>query len=106
MMGLTCPKCGGNNMPIAPKPLQVEVYCRDCGTYLEAQWSPMSSIKNDGSEAELSIEPCQCPLSEIKEVYEQFKHLDMVIGDRDVIGDSIIHQLAYDLWQAIKSANE
>ena len=89
-------------MPITPKPLQVEVYCRDCGTYLEALWGEVPR----GRQPEAMFEPCQCPLSEIRETYERFKHLDRVIGDRDVIGDSIIHQLAYDLWQAIKSAVE
>lgn len=83
-------------MPITPKPLQIEVYCRDCGTSLEAQWSPMSRIKNDGSEAGLSIEPCQCPLNEIRKVYEKHKPEPKWYTSL----------LASDLWQAIKASVE
>lgn len=73
------------NMPITPKPLQIEVYCRDCGTYLEAWW--------DNKKSEIAIEPCKCPLTEVRVIYERYK-LNPHTATR------------YALWQAIKAACE
>lgn len=75
-------------MPITPEPLRIQVYCKDCGTYLKARWSEVFG--------EISIEPCQCPLNEIRKVYEKYKHMDTCFSDRDFAG----------LWQAIKVSLE
>lgn len=72
-------------MPITPKPLQIEVYCRDCGTYLQCTWN----------RSEISVEPCQCPLNEMREVYEQYGP-----------SPKWTLELAVDLWQAIKASVE
>ena len=74
-------------MPIAPKLLELQIYCRDCGTYLEAKWDHVNASH------EIEVEPCQCPLNEIREIYEGFKNKP--------------HKLqGYTLWEAIKAACE
>lgn len=70
-------------MPIAPKPLEMWIYCTDCGTYLRAKWN-----KN-----EIAMEACQCPLNEIRKIHEKYKH-DPHTATR------------YVLWQAIKASVE
>lgn len=87
-------------MQITPKPLQIEVYCRDCGTYLEAKWD------NSNESPEIAVEPCQCTLNEIKKVHERFKHLDKLLCDTEWHTDSMPFSIASELWQAIKAVCE
>lgn len=94
-------------MPITPKPLQVnyrasqiEVYCKDCGTYLKSEWC--KNVKG-----EIAVEPCKCPLSEIRKVFEKYKHLDTVISDvRWIKAGDFKYHIIRDLWQAIKASLE
>lgn len=74
-------------MPITPKPLEIEVACRDCGTYLQAEWDDENDV------GEIVMEACQCPLNEIRKVYEKYK-VDPHNATR------------YELWQAIKASVE
>ena len=84
-------------MPITPKPLEVEIYCRDCGTYLQGTWN----------RSEISVEPCQCPLNEIRKVYELYKHMDRLITDPILHSGSDFRLfLLAELWQAIKASVE
>lgn len=96
-------------MPITPKPLpvnyrasQIEVYCRDCGMYLE------TAVDKD-FEYKIAVESCQCPLNEIRKVYEKYKHLDRVI-DRVIcdtrFSSDFPHTLLRDMWQIIKTSVE
>lgn len=68
--------------------------------YLEAKWDK----KFIGPE--IAIEPCQCPLNEIRKVYEQYKHMDRVLCDRGMAAANMPYTIACDLWQAIKAACE
>ena len=83
-------------MQITPKPLQIEVYCRDCGTYLEATWE-----KTDRG---IAVEPCKCPLNEIRQIYEKYKHMDKVVCD--VRFNDFPHVMVREMWQAIKASVE
>lgn len=85
------------NMPITPKPLQIKIYCKDCGTYLKARFSKVNG--------EISIEPCWCPLNEIRKVYEKYKHLDKVICDTRW-GNDYTYVVLREFWQAIKASVE
>lgn len=94
-------------MPIAPKPLQIDyralqitVYCRDCGTYLDVKW-------NDAVKGEIAVEPCQCKLNEIRKVYEQYKHMDRAMTDPILFeGVDVKFILMNKFWQAIKAVCE
>ena len=66
---------------------EIQVHCRDCGMYLE------SSGYEDGK-AEIAVEACQCPLNEIRKVYEKYK-------DR-LNGVDFKYDIMSNLWQAIK----
>ena len=37
-----------------------------------------------------------------QEVYDKYVHLDACLSDREWMGESIVAQVFYDLWQAIK----
>lgn len=42
--------------------------------------------------------------SPIKKVYEQFKHLDSLLCDKQWVGeDTHFHRMCYDFWQAIRT---
>ena len=38
----------------------------------------------------------------IKKVYEQYKHLDILLSDEEWLGENLKDQITFDLWQAIK----
>jgi len=40
-----------------------------------------------------------------KDVFEKYKHMDHLLSDRRWLGESLLNQIAYDFWQAIKASN-
>lgn len=66
-----------------------------------------TKLDNSKESPEIAVEACQCPLNEIRKVYEQFRHLDTVISDvRWIDGADFKYHIIRDLWQAIKASVE
>ncbi len=42
----------------------------------------------------------------LSDVFDKYKHLDHLLSDSGWLPDSIQGQIVYDLWQAIKAAQE
>ena len=40
------------------------------------------------------------------QVYEKYVHLDQCLSDRAWLGESILSQILFDLWQAIREEEE
>ena len=38
----------------------------------------------------------------IQEVFEQYKHLDKLLSDREWVGENLKDQVTFDLWQSVK----
>ena len=41
-------------------------------------------------------------MDKLKEVYERYKHLDVLLTDPDWPGDNIAFRMSQDFWKAIK----
>lgn len=39
----------------------------------------------------------------INAIYDKYKHLDSALCDRAWLGETIISQILYDLWQAVRN---
>ena len=87
-------------MPITPKPLEIQIYCRDFGMYLETK------LDNSKESPEIAVEACQCPLNEIRKVYEKYKHMDKVMCDGRLDDGSFKFHAMMTFWQAIKTSVE
>ena len=42
----------------------------------------------------------------VRGVYEKYVHLDQCLSDRAWLGESILSQILFDLWQAIREEEE
>ena len=63
------------------------------------------AVDKDGR-AEIAVEACQCPLNEIRKVYEQYKHMDKIICDSHLNDRSFEYTIMVNFWQAIKASVE
>jgi hypothetical protein len=42
----------------------------------------------------------------IKEVYEVYRHLDECLSDREWLGEDLLSQILFELWEAIRDDQE
>jgi len=45
-------------------------------------------------------------MNEITQVYNKYEHLDELLCDKSWLPDDSVGAILYDLWRAIRSANE
>ena len=65
----------------------------------------MNKSLNDMTPAEMNREFAE-RADRLQECYDKFKHLDILLSDKDWYGDDPRSQILYELWQAIKAAQE
>jgi len=57
------------------------------------------AAKKGGSMKDLTLKNMD---KKIHDVFEKYKHLDTCLSDRAWLGETIVSQILYDLWQAIR----